>query len=115
MHKTLTPPALGNPSGVQTSIHASRGFRCAPPPAIHGEPLWGSFPEMTFGCCSNTRSHRLSPLTPRPGESKLTQVADVSVPEAETNGLSADEWFFAVSADNETTESKRRAEFSYNG
>ena len=49
-----------------------------------------------------------------PGESELTEVADVTVLEAETTGLSAGEWFFAVSAYNDTTESELSAEVSYN-
>ena len=35
-------PALANPSGVVDSGAAFRGFRCAPPTAIHGEPRCGS-------------------------------------------------------------------------
>ena len=48
-----------------------------------------------------------------PGETDSTQVADVSVLEAETTGLSVGEWFFAVSAYNDTTESELSAEVSY--
>ncbi len=48
-----------------------------------------------------------------PGEVDLTEVADVAVLEAETTGLTAGEWFFAVSAYNDTAESELSAEVSY--
>ena len=58
MPGTSTLPALANPSGVHLVAVAHRGFRVAPPPAIHGGPLRG--PRYTVLTPRLLRAHSLT-------------------------------------------------------
>jgi hypothetical protein len=68
VQSALANPA--GPAGVQIAMLANRGFRGAPPPAIHGGPHRG--PHHTavnfFNIIQRTRSFKLTAITDDSGK-----------------------------------------------